>query len=705
MSAKGLMRWGVCALLVAIVGCSPVQIAEDPDVDAGEPVPSAANIENPDTKEPPSPVQYQTTVAAPDRKPVGNPAVEPNLLPGTPPAMDPQRNALFALFESTDGANWKNNDNWLSDAPLEQWYGVVLNAAGRVIKLNLKSNGLNGEIPVELGQLADLRRLSLYGNTLVGQIPPSLGNLSNLEHLDLGKNQLRGQIPPSLGNLSNLQFLYLANNQLRGQIPITFGALSYAITVNIHPNDLSGCIPFNFRRVARSDHAEFGLPYCPAPPGIFGMRLVPDSHWREAYEFFNIYEVACIRANIDAELLAKVLEQPINDNLQTEPWFNSIVNCLYPDTAASLYFSLAIAFTYDRSREFVEVVSPCLQDSLLGTNVASMLGNRHNESNRDRAAIERQFWDKLTDCMEMEPKPDPNYHAPRADVKFTTVDAGVDHTCGIVTNGLIECWGDNRDGQATPPDGEFVAVSAGSSHTCGVRTGGQIDCWGSNYSGKASPPDGEFVDLSAGVIHTCGVTASGHLACWGSDEGWGPWVPEGEFVAVSAGLNFTCGIKADGSIACSGDNLDGQATPPDGEFVAISAGWHHTCAIKRDGLVACWGADFLGEALPPDGAFVDLSAGVIHTCGVTASGQLACWGANKSGQTWPTPGELIPVTGAFGHTCVLQRGGSYRCFLSNPLNLRFTSTHGFVSVSSGDAYSCGLMADGSLTCWGDYPLR
>ena len=55
-------------------------------------------------------------------------------------------------------------------------------------------------------------------------------------------------------------------------------------------------------------------------------------------------------------------------------------------------------------------------------------------------------------------------------------------------------------GQATPPGGEFVSVSAGVWHTCGVRTDGSVECWGDDDSGQATPLAGEFVSVSAGAL-------------------------------------------------------------------------------------------------------------------------------------------------------------------------------------------------------------
>ena len=110
-------------------------------------------------------------------------------------------------------------DNWLSDVPISQWYGITSDANGRVTELHLSGNQLGGEIPAELGSLANLEGLYLGGNQLGGEIPAWLGSLANLKELDLGGNQLSGEIPAELGNLANLEELDLGGNQLSGCIP------------------------------------------------------------------------------------------------------------------------------------------------------------------------------------------------------------------------------------------------------------------------------------------------------------------------------------------------------------------------------------------------------------------------------------------------------------------------------------------------------
>ena len=153
------------------------------------------------------------------------------------------RTALIALYNAADGANWANNKNWLSDAPMRDWFGVTTNLIGRVTELTLSVNWLNGKIPQQLGNLSYLEKLSLGGNQLSGEIPPQLGNLSYLDHLSLGGNQLSEKIPPQLGSLSYLDFLSLSDNLLTGGIPPELGNLSYLELLTLSKNQLSGKIP------------------------------------------------------------------------------------------------------------------------------------------------------------------------------------------------------------------------------------------------------------------------------------------------------------------------------------------------------------------------------------------------------------------------------------------------------------------------------
>ena len=220
------------------------------------------------------------------------------------------RDALVALYNATDGDNWRDNTNWLSDAPLGRWYGVTTDSDGRVTKLVLPRNDLSGEMPEELGQLrrlthlvlwdndlrgeipedlgdlseliclllwgndldgeipsslgdlANLKQLDLLGNDLDGSIPSSLGDLSNLTRLHLAENDLSGTIPSSLGDLTNLESLYLFRNELEGQIPSELANLTKLNWLYMSENEFTGCIPAGLRDVPNHDLGSLNLDYC-----------------------------------------------------------------------------------------------------------------------------------------------------------------------------------------------------------------------------------------------------------------------------------------------------------------------------------------------------------------------------------------------------------------------------------------------------------
>ena len=159
------------------------------------------------------------------------------------PPLATDRDVLIALYNATNGANWINRTNWLSDNDLSTWYGVKA-SNDRVTSLNLEQNNLEGRIPAALGELSDINTLMLAWNQLSGSAPPELGNLSNLNHLTLSYNQLTGSIPPELGKLSNLTLLHFSDNKLSGPIPPELGNLSNLNHLYLQMNHtLSGPIP------------------------------------------------------------------------------------------------------------------------------------------------------------------------------------------------------------------------------------------------------------------------------------------------------------------------------------------------------------------------------------------------------------------------------------------------------------------------------
>ncbi len=167
------------------------------------------------------------------------------------------RDALVALYQATDGPNWTDNTNWLSDRPLRDWHGVTA-ANGRVTELALEWNRLSGPIPSELGNLAHLTFLHLSENQLTGPIPSELGNLAHLTFLGLRENRLSGPIPSELGNLAHLGGLILSENRLTGPIPSELGNLAHLTSLILGQNRLSGSIPSELGNLASLTELALG---------------------------------------------------------------------------------------------------------------------------------------------------------------------------------------------------------------------------------------------------------------------------------------------------------------------------------------------------------------------------------------------------------------------------------------------------------------
>ena len=153
------------------------------------------------------------------------------------------REALVALYESMGGERWVNSANWLSDLPLDDWHGIGADRDGNVLDINLSNNGLEGEIPPQIGQLTSLEYLHLGINSLSGGIPPELGNLSSLAVLSLDENELSGPIRREIAQLAELNFLSLTHNRLSGPIPPELATLPNLQYLSLFANNLSGPIP------------------------------------------------------------------------------------------------------------------------------------------------------------------------------------------------------------------------------------------------------------------------------------------------------------------------------------------------------------------------------------------------------------------------------------------------------------------------------
>ena len=105
------------------------------------------------------------------------------------------RRSLEALYGETGGENWTNTTNWLSNEPLDEWFGVEADDSGNVTQLSLAENNLVGSIPLELAGLEGLSVLDVRENALTGRVPSDLGALKQVRDLLLSDNALEVRCP------------------------------------------------------------------------------------------------------------------------------------------------------------------------------------------------------------------------------------------------------------------------------------------------------------------------------------------------------------------------------------------------------------------------------------------------------------------------------------------------------------------------------
>jgi alpha-tubulin suppressor-like RCC1 family protein len=282
-------------------------------------------------------------------------------------------------------------------------------------------------------------------------------------------------------------------------------------------------------------------------------------------------------------------------------------------------------------------------------------------------------------------------------LSFTTISAGGDFACGVTTDRLLYCWGNDEVGQigngldgagttpklATVKSERFTTVSAGLHHACALNLNGRVFCWGSDSDGQlgddrtihsttpipVADSTLRFTMISAGDNHTCGLSNTGAAYCWGRGEegqiGNGGMFSQEVPTAVTGGVFFT----------------------------SIAAGGSHTCGVSTSGAIYCWGSNENGQlgsggqgstisnpviVIGPDD-FTAVTAGENHTCGIAGGGQVYCWGGSEYGElgdgntSHHSTGSPFVVSGftasaisaGANHTCAISTAGGAWCWGSN----------------------------------------
>lgn len=332
--------------------------------------------------------------------------------------------------------------------------------------------------------------------------------------------------------------------------------------------------------------------------------------------------------------------------------------------------------------------------------------------------------------------------------------AGDLHTCALMSNQTVWCWGFNSEGQlgvstsiiaSTMPfevkaEGfqGVTALAARSDNVCALLETEEVWCWGRNNSGqlgRGQDPNAEpnfkpapvkmntgepltkVIGISTGSYHSCAIRDddTDTVWCWGAND-------YGEL-----GIENTLKIS---STAVQVPTLD--------QVNEISAGGHHTCALKNDGTVWCWGYNKLGQLgvgkFPSQShtpmansnikSISEISTGANHTCVLNRFGDIECWGWNEGGAVGlglsdpiyaPTSiemgsGTAVSVSIGGFQSCVLFIGNKLFCWgrmclqKDNSLcvdNSTIQSITDVKIIAAGGYHTCALKNDDTIVCWGD----
>ena len=375
--------------------------------------------------------------------------------------------------------------------------------------------------------------------------------------------------------------------------------------------------------------------------------------------------------------------------------------------------------------------------------------------------------------------------------------------CAILDDNSLKCWGHNKHGQLGLGDdthkgdepnemgnnlpavdlgtgNKAVAVSGGQRHTCAILHDSSLKCWGLNYSGVLGLENsnsyghapntmgdnlphvklgtGQMVSkIFTGISHnSCALINGTGLKCWGYNNkgqlGRGDTVQIGNgandmganlasidlgtdryATDVGIGYSFMCALLDNSSVRCWGQNNKGQLGLGDtddrgddsGEMgdnlpavdlgtgrtaIGIAVGGSHACAMLDDGNVKCWGENGDGELGIGDTADRGNSSGEMgdnlptidfgigrkvtslyayqyHTCAILDNSDMKCWGSGSQGK--------------LGQGATTDIGTSSSQMGDNLTAINLGSNKTAVQVAQGQSHTCAMLQDRSIKCWGN----
>ena len=328
-------------------------------------------------------------------------------------------------------------------------------------------------------------------------------------------------------------------------------------------------------------------------------------------------------------------------------------------------------------------------------------------------------------------------NAPQAPYPILSIAAGSEHSCALLQNGDVYCWGLNdsyqlghpsaecvmTDGRPGPPCSATPAkvlelpdsvreISAGGKHTCVLTISGEVYCFGNNVMGQLGEGTvlaynkptrvklaHQALTISAGETHTCAIGDDGRLYCWGRNDKGQIGTPDIQETCMDEGYRpWPCSTFPVKMAPFSGSLLEMT-------ILRVAAGYDHTCVATAARSVACFGGNAYGQS--GDNAFTDtktpliatpkkwnqeiqaLSTGGYHTCVTFAASSVSagrngvfCWGSRHYSSMDPT-------------TCY---SGQFSPCDPWPALIFGASAS---DLAAGFDFGCALRTgDGQVVCWG-----